>query len=82
MPPRNVRNFWLELDIDGRKSRIATGPVNTLGGFSLVVKARNRGEVCEAFVIHGVVKADHSTSISCHPSHSPEICIKLWQGHR
>jgi hypothetical protein len=39
--PQNVRNFWIELEVDGRKSKIATGPVSKDGTFSLDVSMRN-----------------------------------------
>jgi hypothetical protein len=35
--PRNVRNFWVEVTIDGRSAPIASGPVAKDGGFSLTV---------------------------------------------
>ncbi len=43
--PRNVRNFWIELDVDGSKSRIETGPVRKDGGFSLTIRAREQGSI-------------------------------------
>ena len=43
--PRNVRNFWIELDVDGRKSRIETGPVRKDGGFSLTIRNREQGRI-------------------------------------
>lgn len=53
MAPRNVRNFWLELTVDGRKSRIACGPVRKDGGFDLVIKQRHKGKVMEVGDIIG-----------------------------
>ena len=43
--PRNVRNFWLELDVDGRKNKIAAGPASKEGGFRLSIYMRDRGDV-------------------------------------
>lgn len=43
--PRNVRNYWLELEIDGRKTRVETGPRAKDGGFSLNIYMRNKGNV-------------------------------------
>ena len=43
--PRNVRNFWVELDVDGRRSRVETGPVRKDGGFSLTIRARERSSI-------------------------------------
>lgn len=46
--PRNVRNFWLELDVDGKKTTVATGPVRKDGGFCLTIYQRNAQEVTTA----------------------------------
>lgn len=43
--PRNVRNFWIEAEVDGRKTPIAFGPGGKDGGFSLTVYMRNQGGV-------------------------------------
>ena len=43
--PRNVRNFWVELDIDGKTTEIATGPRNKDGGFSMLIKIRENGSI-------------------------------------
>ena len=51
--PRNVRNFWIELIVDGKKTRIATGPVRKDGGFDLTVKMRNDGEIISALSVIG-----------------------------
>lgn len=53
--PRNVRNFWLELEVDGKKQRIATGPRSAGGGFSLAIRIRSCGAVKEAAVLQGYV---------------------------
>jgi len=43
--PRNVRNFWLNADIDGRRSRFASGPRARDGGFRLDIYHRERGDI-------------------------------------
>lgn len=43
--PRNVRNFWLSADIDGRRSRFASGPRARDGGFRLDIYHRERGDI-------------------------------------
>lgn len=45
--PRSVRNFWIELNVDGRTSRVETGPVSKDGGFSLSILVRNEGSILE-----------------------------------
>jgi hypothetical protein len=43
--PRCVRNFWLDADIDGRRSRFASGPRTRDGGFRLDIYTRERGAI-------------------------------------
>ena len=51
---RNIRNFWLELDVDGRKSNIATGPRSLNGGFKLIVKMKKNGKISnKIFTLEG-----------------------------
>ena len=56
--PRNVRNFWLELEVDGKKTKVATGPVGKDGGFCLIVKQRDEGEVTIAGWLVGLVDGE------------------------
>ncbi len=41
--PRNVRNFWIEAEVDGKATPVAFGPKNADGGFTLTVKMRDNG---------------------------------------
>ena len=50
--PRNVRNFWIELNVDGR-TPIAAGPVARDGGFELTVKQRDKGGILYALTVRG-----------------------------
>ena len=43
--PRNVRNFFIEIEVDGRKSLVRTGPVAKGGGFFLTIRMREDGEI-------------------------------------
>lgn len=40
-----VRNFWIETNIDGRKTKLTGGPKNKLGGLTTKVYARNAGSI-------------------------------------
>lgn len=51
--PRNVRNFWLDGEIDGRKERLEGGPVSKEGGFSLQVKMREEGDISIPVTLRG-----------------------------
>lgn len=53
--PRNVRNFWIEAEIDGRKSAFASGPVSKEGGFTLDISIRDSGSVSRALTVWGRV---------------------------
>jgi hypothetical protein len=56
--PRSVRNFWLELDVDGSTRKIETGPRSSHGGFRLVVKMRDKGGIETPALISGRCTAD------------------------
>ena len=55
--PRNVRNFWLELNVDGR-SPVETGPKAKDGGFSLRILIRNEGCIDTGAFITGTYEPD------------------------
>ena len=44
--PRNVRNFWIEIEVDGRKAKIATGPVSKTRGFTVRILQRGAHHEC------------------------------------
>ena len=52
-PPRMVRNFWIEIDIDGRKTKIAAGPRGPRGGFTMRIFQRDHGKVRTTCVVDG-----------------------------
>jgi hypothetical protein len=49
--PRNVRNFWIELDVDGRKERVETGPVRADGGFQMTIRIRDEGSISDTVLL-------------------------------
>jgi len=51
--PRNVRNFWITVDVDGSKKQVATGPKGAGGGFSLVICQREKGDILRAMEVEG-----------------------------
>ena len=50
-----MRNFWIECEIDGKKTKLASGPRAKDGGFELTVKVRSNGESLRAVEIRGFV---------------------------
>lgn len=61
--PRNVRNFWIELDVDG-KTRVETGPLAKDSGFHLVILMRENGGIIRAMEIDGRQLSDGSLVLS------------------
>ena len=61
--PRNVRNFWIELQVDGRRSMVKTGPVAKGGEFRIDLYIRDGGAVKDAGAIHGRCYADGTLEI-------------------
>jgi len=56
--PRNVRNFWIEAQIDGRPTKITGGPRAKGGGFVLNIYQRRRGKVHKAIRIQGFARQE------------------------
>ena len=50
--PRIVRNFWIDLDVDGRKHAVATGPRSRNGGLRLTLQQCNEGCLDKALEIN------------------------------
>ena len=59
--PRNVRNFWVDAEIDGRRTYLSGGPQRKDGGFTLSVKVRDRGGIAKALLVSGRVLSDGKT---------------------
>ena len=49
--PRCVRNFFLKLRVDGKKTEVSTGPRGKTGGFRCRLLMRSGGEVHNEEVI-------------------------------
>jgi hypothetical protein len=56
--PRNVRNFWVELSIDGRENNLSGGPAAKDGGIGGRILIRQNGEVATAVSITGAASRD------------------------
>lgn len=46
-----VRNFWLDAQIDGRKTELSGGPASKDGGMYIVIKQRKEGGIVTAFKV-------------------------------
>jgi len=71
-----VRNFWIEADIDGRKTELAGGPRRKDGGFDAVVYIRDDGEISTAVTLRGYVYND-KTILEVKGTDSPNQSFKI-----
>ena len=46
-----VRNFWIEAEIDGRKTTLSGGPQRKDGGMEICLTQRDNGKIVEALKI-------------------------------
>ena len=65
--PRNVRNFWLDAEIDGRRTTLSGGPVSRDGGFRATFYMRDNGGVVRALAVEGMAKADGTLTLNVLP---------------
>ena len=47
-----VRNFWVDVDIDGRKTRLSGGPQRKDGGMTIYIKVREEGCIKRGLAIY------------------------------
>ena len=50
---RNVRNFWIEIEVDGHTSKVAVGPAAADGGFNMTIRQRSNNMVTTTAMLHG-----------------------------
>jgi len=50
-----TRNWWLELEVDGRKAKVETGPRSKDGGFNLIIRQRVHGDSQVALTVEARV---------------------------
>lgn len=63
--PRNVRNFWIDLSVDGRDSRIKTGPVRKDDGFDMTIRMRAQGGISDTvLLISGTASVDGALELT------------------
>lgn len=62
----NVRNFWLELTVDGGTKRIETGPRSKDGGFSLTILQRDKGGIVRTLEVHGIAEESGGLRLAVH----------------
>lgn len=48
--PKFIRNFWIEADIDGKKTPIKGGPISSTGGFHMVISVREDKKISDTAI--------------------------------
>lgn len=74
--PRNVRNFWIEADIDGRKSAFSGGPSRADGGISLKILQRDKGGIVTALAVYGHITDDGRIILDVNPFMGEQVSIE------
>lgn len=62
--PRVTRNFWVDVDIDGKQTRLSGGPRGRRGEFEATIYIRDNGSVLRAVAISGRAMSDGTLSIT------------------
>jgi hypothetical protein len=73
--PRNVRNFWIDLSVDGKKTTVQTGPKNKDGGFRMDILIRSDGNIETAAGIEGYAYPDGRLELAIRPMGHPEVLV-------
>lgn len=47
-----VRNFWVDANIDGRKTELSGGPASKEGGMRITIKQREEGSIVTALRVY------------------------------
>ncbi len=61
--PRNVRNSWVTLEVDGRERNIETGPRTKDGGMTAQFYVRNSGTVTKSVSVSTFADEDGTLSL-------------------
>ena len=56
-----TRNFWVEVDVDGRKTKFKGGPANKQGGMSITLYQRDNNNIIKPIVINCIAFTDEET---------------------
>lgn len=62
--PRVTRNFWVDVDIDGKQTRLSGGPRGRRGEFEATFYIRDNGDVLRAVTVSGRAMHDGTLSVT------------------
>lgn len=73
-----VRNFWIEADIDGRKTSLEGGPRSKDGGFNLTVYIRDHGSIAKALRVTGE-EVDGKLRLWVEQGDELSVWVPMWE---
>jgi hypothetical protein len=65
---RVVRNFWIDLSVDGRSSDLSGGPRSKDGGISGTIYIRDEGGIRRAVELSGLARSDGTLVLEIEPA--------------
>lgn len=63
-----VRNFYIDADIDGRRTGLSGGPASKTGGLSATILVRHEGSILRAVQIWARAKDDGTLTLTVTPA--------------
>jgi hypothetical protein len=75
--PQKVRNFWLEAEVDGRKSKLSSGPAKDDGGMFITLFIREKEEISEKKVVIkcSSVEEKNIVEVTCDGEVVYKLCV-------
>lgn len=73
----SVRNFWIDAEIDGRKTDLSGGPRSKDGGMRITIFQREEGAISKALVINCTAQEDELvTYVTTHSQGTIRVITK------
>lgn len=69
----SMRNFWIEMKIDGRKTTVKTGPKGKKGGFIVEFFVKQEGKSYLLYTVKGFVQKDDTLRTEIHEGVTKEL---------
>jgi len=73
--PKNLRNFWVEAAVDGRRTPVKFGPRAKDGGFRMTFYMRVEGVSIKALTIEGKASDDDKLLLMVNPTGGQPVQI-------
>lgn len=74
--PCNVRNFWIEIEVDGKATKVAVGPKSKDGGFGMKILVRENGDISSRkMIVKGWVSPDGNLVLQAFENSLEEVQI-------